>query len=178
FTPLPAFMSQASSSGGLEIPEYLIFWIYLSYYAVSVIGYTFAGNLIDKQGNRKILFIGVTIRIVIYLVFAIFSIFTAIAAGTPFGYITIILLLIFSGISYSLMNVALQNTLPRLITKNIGEVLALYSIIAGISSIVGSFFSGLIVENPGLGYLWLFIFSVIFAGIAFAIYFKAVKKGS
>ncbi len=169
FTPLPAFMSV-----DLLIMEFLIFWIYLGYYAISVLGYTFAGNWIDKHGNRKILLIGVITRIAVYGAFAIFAIFTLTIAGSAVAYTMIIILLICSGISYSLMNVALQNTLPRLIEKNIGEILALYSIVVGISAIIGSFLSGFIAET--LGYPWLFLLSVIFGVLALVIYLKAVKK--
>ncbi len=166
FTPLPAFITQE-----LLIAPSFIFWIFLGYYIVSVVGYTFTGTWIDKMGNRNVLFIGLLIRIVVYGVFAIFSILTLAFTGS---FALVILLLIFSGISYSLMNVALQNTLPRLIQKNLGEILAIYSIIVGISAIIGSFFSGFIAET--LGYLWVFLFSLIFAGIALAIYYKAIKK--
>ncbi|HUX99961.1 MAG TPA: MFS transporter [Candidatus Deferrimicrobium sp.] len=166
FTPLAAYISQ-----DLAIPESWIFWIFLGYYMISVVGYTFAGNLIDKQGNRKILFIGLIIRIGVYVAFTIFTFFIITMIGS---FITVIILLVFSGISYSLMNVALQNTLPRMVQKNVGEVLALYSIIVGISAIIGSFFSGFIAQS--LGYFWLFLFSIIFAVIAGLIYLKGLDK--
>ena len=171
FTPLPAFIT------GLSIESSFVFWIFLSYYAVSVVGYTFAGNWIDRMGNRKVLFIGILIRMVVYATFTIFALlafYGMFAGATTSSFIIIIILLIFGGMSYSLMNVSLQNTLPRLVQRNIGEVLAIYSIIIGSSAILGSFFSGFIAET--LGYHWLFLFSVIFSGIAFAIYLKSVKK--
>lgn len=170
FTPLAAYISQTPPLG-LGISESFVFWIFLGYYAVSVIGYTFAGNWIDKQGNRKIFYMGLIMRVAVYVVFAIFTFFIL---DVTSAFIVIIVLLVFAGLSYSLMNVALQNTLPRLIKKNVGEILALYSIIVGVSAILGSFFSGLIAEN--MGYLWLFLFSVIFAALAGVIYWKAIKK--
>ncbi len=174
FTPLPAFII-SPSLGGINASS--VFWIFLGYYVVSVIGYTFAGNWIDKKGNRKILFIGLLIRIAVYALFAIFAVLVVTLVFTlTISFVIIVILLVFSGMSYALMNVALQNTLPRLIQRNVGEILAIYSIIVGISGILGSFFSGMIVEASGLGYPWLFLFSVIFAGIAMAIFFKAVQK--
>jgi len=90
--------------------------------------------------------------------------------------VLVIILLIFSGLSYSLQNVALQNCLPRLVQKNMGEILAIYSIIIGVSAILGSLFSGIIAES--LGYSWLFLFSVIFASIACLIYLITLKKAA
>ncbi len=169
FTPLPAFMLEE-----LKIAEYLIFWVYLGYFAISVVGYSFAGNWIDKKGNRTVLFIGLFTRIVVYSGFAIFSLFIVNVAGGPSALVIVIILLIFGGIAFSLMNVALQNTLPRLIKKDLGEVLGVYYIVIGLSAIVGSFFSGFIAEF--LSYAWLFLIAVICTVIAFAIYFKIVKK--
>ena len=166
FTPLAAFITQT-------VPESCYFWIFVGYYAVSVIGYTFAGNLIDRKGNRKILFVGTLIRIAVYIFFIIFSLII-LAVGVVGSLIVVIILLIFSGLSYSLQNVALQNILPRLVQKNIGEILAIYSIIIGISAVLGSFFSGMIAES--LGYAWLFLFSVVFASIACLIYYLTFKK--
>lgn len=170
FTPLSAYMSQ-----NLSIPDAYIFWIFLGYYIISVVGYTFAGNWIDKKGNRKILYLGLIIRIGVYGAFAIFAIlFTYITFGMIGSFITVIILLVFAGISFSLMNVALQNILPRLIKKNVGEILALYSIIVGVSAIIGSFCSGFIAEV--FSYFWLFLFSIIFAVIAGIIYLKTLDK--
>ncbi len=170
FTPLAAYISLPYPLG-LGIGESFVFWIFLGYYAVSVLGYTFAGNWIDKQGNRKIFYIGLIMRVAVYLAFAIFTFFIL---DFTSAFIVVIILLVFAGLSYSLMNVSLQNTLPRLIKRNVGEILALYSIIVGVSAILGSFFSGLIAES--MGYLWLFLFSVIFAAVSGVIYWKAIKK--
>lgn len=171
FTPLPAFIKQ-----NLGIEESYIFWIFLAYYVISVVGYTFAGNWIDKYGNRKILFTGLLTRGGVYAAFSIFSLFTISLIGSWGAIVGVILLLTFAGLSYSLMNVALQNILPRLIQKNVGEMLAIYSIIVGASSILGSFFSGFIAES--IGYSWLFVFSVIGACIAGIIYWQALRKGN
>ncbi|MDD1776720.1 MAG: MFS transporter [Candidatus Helarchaeota archaeon] len=170
FTPLAAFVTQE-----VTIPVSYYFWIFIGYYLVSIIGYTFAGNWIDRKGNRKILLIGNLLRISIYAVFVIFSLIFFVL-GMVGSLILVIILLIFSGLSYSLQNVALQNCLPRLVQKNMGEILAIYSIIVGISAIIGSFFSGLIAES--LGYSWLFVFSVIFAGVACLIYHLTLKKAA
>jgi len=168
FTPLAAFITQQ-----LTIHESYYFWIFIGYYVVSVIGYTFAGNWIEKSGNLKILFIGNLIRIAVYAVFVMLSLMF-LAFGTTGSLITIIVLLVFSGISFSLMNVTLQNILPRLIEKKVGEMLAIYNIVIGISAILGSLFSGLIARS--IGYSWLFLFSVMFASIACLIYFMTLKK--
>lgn len=170
FTPLAAYMVQTPPEG-LGIPPSFVFWVFLSYYAISVVGYTFAGNWIDKRGNRKILFTGLFMRIAVYGVFAIFSFFTFALTGS---FIYVIVLLVFGGLSYSLMNVALQNALPRLIEKNVGEILAIYSIIIGSSAIIGSYFSGFLALS--MGYFWVFILSVIFAAIAGVIYWFTLKK--
>lgn len=177
FTPLAAFVTQEAEPvyGGLGIPGEFYFWIFIGYYLVSIIGYTFAGNWIDRMGNRKILLIGNLLRISVYVVFIIFSLI-AFILGMVVSLILIIILLIFSGLSYSLQNVALQNCLPRLVQKNLGEFLALYSIIIGVSAIIGSFFSGIIAEV--LGYSWLFVFSVIFAIISCLIYIVTLKKAA
>lgn len=169
FTPLSAFMLD------LSIGASYIFWIFLAYYITSVVGFTFAGKWVDKKGNRKILLVGVITRIAAYGTFTIFAFLTlSVTSSFIASFIIVITLLVVSGISYSLMNVALQNTLPRLVKRNIGEVLALYSVIIGASAIVGSLFSGFIAKI--LGYHWLFLFAVIFAVVAFLIYFKAIKK--
>jgi predicted MFS family arabinose efflux permease len=170
FTPLAAFITE---SDNLAIPESFYLWLFIGYYAISVIGYTFAGKWIDRKGNRKILFIGTIIRIAVYVCFVILSLIFFVL-GFVGSFIFIILLLVFSGISYSLQNVALQNVLPRLVQKNLGEILALYSIVIGISAILGSLFSGIIAES--LGYSWLFLFSVVFASIACLIYYLTLKK--
>jgi len=170
FTPLAAFVTQ-----DLTIPASYYFWIFIGYYLVSIVGYTFAGNWIDRKGNRKILLIGNLLRISVYVVFVIFSLIFLLL-GMLGSLVLIIILLIFSGFSYSLQNVALQNCLPRLVQKNMGEILAIYSIIVGVSAILGSFFSGLIAES--LGYAWLFVFSVIFAAVACLIYLVTLKKAA
>ncbi|MHA1265336.1 MAG: MFS transporter [Candidatus Helarchaeota archaeon] len=171
FTPLPAFINVE-----LGIAESSIFWIFLGYYIVSVIGYTFTGNLIDRHGNRKILFIGLVMRLVVYGIFTIFSFYTLTMQGTTNAFIGVIILLIFAGLSFAFMNVALQNILPRLVQKNIGEILAINTIIIGAASILGSFSSGFIAET--IGYPWLFGFSILTAGIAGLIYWFALKKGN
>ncbi len=170
FTPLAAFVTQ-----DLTIPVSYYFWIFIGYYLVSIIGYTFAGNWIDRKGNRKILFIGTLLRISVYVVFVIFSLIFLVL-GMVGSLVLVIILLIFSGLSYSLQNVALQNCLPRLVQKNMGEILAIYSIIVGVSAILGSLFSGIIADS--LGYSWLFLFSAIFASIACLIYLITLKKAA
>lgn len=170
FTPLAAFVTQ-----DLTIPGSFYFWIFIGYYLFSILGYTFAGNWIDRKGNRKILLIGNLLRISAYAAFVIFSLIF-LALGMVGSLVFIIILLIFSGFSYSLQNVALQNCLPRLVQKNMGEILAIYSIIIGASAIIGSFFSGLIAKS--LGYPWLFLFSVIFAAVASLIYLITLRKAA
>ncbi|MFX0064032.1 MAG: MFS transporter [Candidatus Hermodarchaeota archaeon] len=174
FTPLPAFIT-SSGPTGLSIDPAWVFWIFLAYYGISVVGYIFAGNWIDKMGNRKILFVGLIVRTGVYAFFVVFAYLVTQGIVTLVGStLVVVILLMFSGMSFSLMNVALQNTIPHLIQENLGELLALYSIVIGVSSIIGSFSSGFIAET--YGYPWLFLLSVIFGIIAFLIYFISVKE--
>jgi hypothetical protein len=167
FTPLAAFITKE-----LNIFQGCYFWIFVGYYIIAVVGYTFAGSWIERKGNRKILFIGNIIRIAVYIVFTILAL-VYLAFGMIGSLIMVIILLIFSGISFSLMNVALQNCLPRLVEKKVGVIYALYNIVIGISAILGSLFSGMIAS---IGYSWLFLFSVVFASVACLIYYIALKK--
>ncbi|MHA1269506.1 MAG: MFS transporter [Candidatus Helarchaeota archaeon] len=169
FTPLSAFMKI-----NLNINDSWIFWIFLSYYVILTISFLFVGNAVDKYGNRKMLFLGLSLRIVTYILFTVFSMITLSGFN---GLLSLIIIAGIAGFSISFIKVVFSNIYPRLFDnrENLGEMLAVFSIIGGLAGIIGSYLSGYIAELTIYGYFLLFLTSTILAGLSLLIFFL-VKK--
>jgi MFS family permease len=168
FTPLSAWMITI-----LKFDESYIFWIYLSYYLILTISYLFVGKSIDKYGNRKMAFLGLSAKIIAYILFIAISIVILPELGYLIG---LLVILGISGLSISFVKVVFSNIFPRLTgEENLGEMLAIYSIIGSSAGIIGSFLSGIIAESSVFGYFFLFLISVGLTGLSFLI-FLLVKQ--
>ncbi|MHA1229284.1 MAG: MFS transporter [Candidatus Helarchaeota archaeon] len=165
FTPLSAFMKLQS-----KIPDSWIFWIYLSYYVILTVSFIFVGKTIDKYGNRKILFLGLSLRILTYILFTIYSMLTF---EFIIGVVGFIILAGIAGFSISFLKVVFSNVYPRLLPdeEDLGEMLAVLSIVGNGAGIIGAYLSGYIAEQFIYGYFMLFLISAILAGISTVVFF-------
>ena len=169
FTPLSAFMKLR-----LNLSDSWIFLIFLSYYVILTISFIFVGKAIDKYGNRKMLLLGLVLRIFTYVLFSVFSLM---AFPWLSSFVALLIIAGIAGFSISFIKIAFSNIYPRLFPnrENLGEMLSIFSIVGSLAGIIGSYVSGYIADSFITGYFILFLGSTVLALASFLIFF-VIKK--
>ena len=89
------------------------------------------------------------------------------------GVVGFIILAGIAGFSISFLKVVFSNVYPRLLPdeEDLGEMLAVLSIVGNGAGIIGAYLSGYIAEQFIYGYFMLFLISAILAGISTVVFF-------
>ncbi len=165
FTPFPVMLEEKL---GFNDTEIFLAFFFIS--AVTVVGYSWAGRFIDKQGNRKAQLITWGLLIPVFAL-TIVSLLTT-ELGNPIIPIVIMFgAIIVGGVAFTVINIAGTTTASEIAPPEVrAEAVGAFNGTMGVGAIIGGILGGAIAVY--WGYYWVNIVALMISAAALGILFK------
>jgi MFS family permease len=169
FTPFPVMLEEE-----LGFTDTQIFLAFFFISAVTVVGYSWAGKFIDKQGNKKAQLIAWGLMIPVFTFTMVSLMLTN--SGNPILPIAVMFgAIIVGGIAFTIINIAGTTTASEIAPEEVrGEAVGAFNGMMGVGAIIGGILGGAIAVF--LGYYWVNMVSVLISAAALGILLKLKIK--